>query len=89
MMRSIVFLRKGAIEMGKFVDTIKKVGINRMEKLLSECREEAVREGADPETWKPTEADLDWIVDQLGFKPTREEWKKAGLEWVGGQHCSQ
>lgn len=41
------------------------------------------------ESYAPTEADCIWIVGELGFKPTREEWLSVdGIGWVGSDHCS-
>lgn len=45
-------------------------------------------EGEDSE-YNYTSQDLDAIVEHLGAKPTREEWKQAGLKYVGSNHCSE
>ena len=61
--------------------------------LLEECVAEANEQAAaehqvDFADYDFTGADLEYVTDELGRKPTREEWDKAGLEWVGGAHCA-
>lgn len=52
--------------------------------LLADYEAEARNQGLDPDTvWEPTKFDLEWVCDQLGRKPSREEWAGAGLPHVG------
>lgn len=63
--------------------------VAKLEALVEECREEAVREGFDEKRdgeWEPTAGDCDWICDRLPRKPTRQEWREAGWAWVGSNH---
>ena len=39
--------------------------------------------------WTPTVLDLEWICEQLGRKPTRQEWTLVGWPYVGGEHCAE
>ena len=68
----------------------------RIRALLDACYLDAVHEGRDvggtsipPRRWTPTEADLDYVVAELGRRPTRDEWRAAGLSWVGSDHCAE
>lgn len=61
-----------------------------LKELLDECRREAISFGLDPaDPWDPAPFDLDYITAVLGYKPTREEWRAAGLRWVGDAHVSE
>ncbi len=42
-------------------------------------------EGADAE-YQYTAEDLHFVTDEIGRKPTREEWAEAGIRWVGEDH---
>lgn len=57
--------------------------------LLSECEAEARRQGDFEGGWELTRHDMEWITDQLGRKPTRDEWAAAGLRWVGDAHVAE
>lgn len=56
--------------------------------LIASCESEARANGFSGEGWEPTAADLDWVTDQLGRKPSREEWSEAGYPAVGGRHVA-
>jgi len=58
---------------------------------LDECFHDAREQGfeGDRDQWRPTEADLEYVTDKPGHKPTREQWEHAGITWVGGRHCSR
>lgn len=56
--------------------------------LIASCETEARANGFTGEGWEPTDADLDWVTDQLGRKPSREEWADAGYPHVGGRHVA-
>ena len=59
--------------------------MSKLPDLIESCREEWRKNGAtDPIDL--TADDCEWIVSQLGRKPTREEWADAGLPDVGGAH---
>jgi len=64
--------------------------IDQIEEKLEECYRTAYEAGFDGkfDEYDFTEADLSWITDELGYKPTKAEWEKAGLSWVGGAHCA-
>lgn len=36
--------------------------------------------------YEHTAEDLEYVTEVLGRKPTREEWRAAGLHWVGSYH---
>lgn len=55
-------------------------------KLIASCETEARAAGFRGDGWEPTAADLEWVTDQLGRKPSREEWAAAGYPHVGGRH---
>jgi hypothetical protein len=55
--------------------------------LLAECEAEARAQGWSG-LWEPTEADIEYVVEKLGRKPTREEWVDARLPYVGGGHVT-
>lgn len=64
-------------------------------RLLIESRTEAVRQGADAESYCPTAEDLDFIVGKLeGYPPTRKEWMDTAqiagidLKWIADRYCS-
>lgn len=57
--------------------------------LVNSCLEEARTQGAPAETATLTPADCDWICEQLGRKPTREEWAEAGYGFVGERHVGE
>lgn len=44
--------------------------------VIHECQTEALNQGADNE-WFPAAEDFAWMIDQLGGKPTREQWLEA------------
>ena len=56
--------------------------------LIEECRTEWRRQGSDETHGDLSPADCDWIISQLGRKPTREEWRDAGFRYVGSAHCA-
>jgi len=58
--------------------------------LLEKCVDEAREMGwkGDFDDYTFTQADLDWVTDQLGYKPTEDEWKASGLRHVGGSHVA-
>jgi len=58
--------------------------------LLENCVDEARKMGweGDFDDYTFTQADLDWVTDQLGYKPTKEEWEAVGLRHVGGSHVA-
>ena len=58
----------------------------QIETLAAECVKMAREQGYDGDAYDLTESDCDWIVEQLGRKPTREEWASAGYGWVGNAH---
>jgi len=62
--------------------------IERIRELIAECRAEARDQGwqGDDEDYVLQAADLDYIVDALGYKPTLEQWRAAGLAWIGSAH---
>ena len=65
--------------------------IRKIRKLLQECVDEqnAVAAEEHQVTFKEknfTGADLEYVTDELGSKPTRAEWRRAGLSWVGDAH---
>ncbi len=57
--------------------------------LLEDCYLEAQRQGypGGRFDYEPSEADLDYVTDMLGRRPSRAEWRAAGLHYVGGKHC--
>jgi hypothetical protein len=57
---------------------------------LEECYATAKEQGFEGsyEDWMPTKADLEYVTDKLGRKPTEAQWKEAGLGWVGGAHVA-
>lgn len=59
--------------------------------LLTACRTGARTEGWDGNDaeYEYTREDMIWVVSQWGRSPTREEWRAAGLEWVGDAHVSE
>lgn len=60
-----------------------------LKRLILECKWAAKREGAvNWERLDLTQADCDWIVGELGRKPSRDEWFDAGYEYVGSRHIS-
>jgi hypothetical protein len=64
--------------------------IEKIEDLLTLCRDEAEKQGwrGDDDDFEYTEADMDSVTDDLGYKPTRKQWEEAGLKHVGGRHCA-
>lgn len=58
---------------------------------LEKVRDMARAQGWDGEDrdYEYTEADMDAVIDAIGYKPTREEWKEVGLSYVGGKHCHE
>ena len=62
---------------------------DKIKSLLAECEKLARIEGFEGEDFQPTSADLVWVCDELGRKPTAEEWKAAGLAWVGSNHIAE
>ena len=50
-----------------------------------EC-DELPRLEASRSDWEPTALDPEYVTDELGYKPTEEQWADAGLKWVGGSH---
>ena len=60
----------------------------RLTQLVTGCIEKAREQGwtgADSE-YEHTAGDLEWVTDELGYLPTREQWKEVGLLYVGGGH---
>lgn len=59
--------------------------------LLTACRADARDQGWDGNDaeYEYTAEDLRWVTDQWGRLPTREEWRAAGLEWVGEVHVAE
>ena len=58
--------------------------------LLSEViamAREAGYTGSDDD-YEFTEADIDHVIECIGFKPTREAWHAAGFAWIGNGHCA-
>lgn len=62
--------------------------MNKITEALKVC-EAAAREQGLQGSFTPTELDLDSICQELGRKPTREEWLEAGLRWIGDDHCGE
>lgn len=58
--------------------------------LVAVCEREARDKGWTGQGYDPTREDCRWIVEyirkQFGRAPTREEWGKVGLGWVGDEH---
>ena len=56
--------------------------------LLAECRTQAREQGwtGEDAAYNYTTTDLDYITDRLGCSPTAEQWRDAGLQWVGNAH---
>lgn len=56
------------------------------------CFQEWVAQGYDGDAseYEMTEADCDWVVEQvqkqLGRMPTRQDWLDAGFKYVGNKH---
>jgi hypothetical protein len=66
------------------------VFVTLIKREIEACRAEAMKEGFDPETeWEPTEADAEFVIEELGRKPTRQEWADAGWKYVGGKHVGE
>ncbi len=64
---------------------------NTLSTLLASCISDARAngfDGADAE-YEYTVADLEYVTDQLGRKPSREEWVAAGLRYVGSVHVGE
>ena len=68
--------------------------IQQIRDLLEECVAEANSVYAEEhqitfeeKNWTP--ADLEYVTDELGYKPTRAEWRSAGLNWVGDAHWEE
>lgn len=57
--------------------------------LLNDCFLAAQDQGfdGDRDSYEYTPADLEYVTDMLGRKPSRQEWAAAGLPHVGGAHC--
>jgi hypothetical protein len=36
-----------------------------------------------------TECDCEYVVDALGYKPSRALWAECGFDWVGDAHCAE
>jgi hypothetical protein len=64
--------------------------IATIQEALADCIAEARREGylADDELYECIPADLESVEQELGRKPTREEWAEAGLPNVGSAHVA-
>jgi len=61
---------------------------DRIKALIEECEAAARREGWVGD-WEPVAADLEYVVEELGYKPTRDEWLALpGVGWIGGEHCA-
>lgn len=66
--------------------------VGRIEDLMGQCVDAAVKAGWDGlgrEPYAFTREDLDWIVAELGRKPSADEWEEAGMGWVGGDHVAE
>lgn len=63
----------------------------RIRSLLEECVQEARDQGFEgsADEYDYTAADLEWVTDQLGYKPTRRDWEGAGLEYIGSAHIGE
>lgn len=59
-----------------------------IKELLWDCEHDARKQGFDGEVYNPTAQDLRWVCEQLGRKPTAQEWSAAGLAWVGSEHTA-
>ena len=55
--------------------------ITKIAALIDECKAVADDQASTDQTltnWEPTPADLEYITDELGFKPTSAQWALAG-----------
>lgn len=57
--------------------------------LVAECIEAWRAQDAEVSASQLTQEDCDWICEQMGRKPTREEWADAGLPHVGSAHVGE
>lgn len=64
--------------------------VDFIRELLNECVEEARTQGFEGgfQDYEFTEDELEYVIDKLGYKPSEEEWKAAGIEEVDGAHVS-
>lgn len=62
--------------------------VTTIKSLLTECRAQAREMGwtGEDATYNYTAADLDYVTDRIGCNPTAEQWRDAGLQWVGSTH---
>lgn len=58
---------------------------NQLKKLLADCRELARDNGwlGDDTNYNYAKPDLDYVINNLGYKPTVSQWRDAGLQYVG------
>lgn len=56
--------------------------------LLNECVEEARSRGFEGgfQDYEFTETDHEYVIEKLGYKPTEDEWKAAGLDWIDEEY---
>jgi hypothetical protein len=59
--------------------------------LLSDCICAARREGwtGEDSEYSYTREDCEWVISQLGRKPSRDEWTRAGLHGIGSAHVEE
>lgn len=64
--------------------------VERLRELLDQCVDEARANGWNGEgEYDVTLADALWITKQLRRKPTRAEWREAGMSYVGNLHAAE
>lgn len=75
----------------EWVATRAHTRVATIESLLESCVADAVAQGYAGEAaeYSYTAQDLDWVVSELGRKPTAAEWADAGLASVGGRHVAE
>lgn len=56
--------------------------------LLNNCVEEAQTQGFEGgfQDYEFTEDELEYVIDKLGYKPSEDEWKAAGIDEVDEVH---
>lgn len=59
-----------------------------MLELLSDCEGAARMQGWAGDGYEHTAEDLEWVIEILGRKPTRDEWVDGGLPNVGTEHVA-
>lgn len=73
-------------------DSISEAGAmkdtDRIGQILDECIECAREQGYEGKDndYVFTEPDLEAVIEELGYKPTREQWYAAGCYDIGGSH---